>query len=165
MPNAIYNTPGTPTTFQDSGADVTLTLASLASGAGRLSAEWDRGAGAQPSLYLVQLRYRANAAPTVSPTNMVRLYLATRHGGTYRSGGLGAVDAAVSSETLFALCEFVGGVEIIEASTTRDHVRTWPVWIAARWVSVGTWNATGQALHATAANNEVRFTPVPWEIQ
>lgn len=165
MPNAIYNKPGTATTFQDSGADVALTLASLATGAGRLSTEWDRGAGAQPGLYRVQLRFQSNASPTVSPLNMARLYLVTRDDATYRSGGLGATDAAVSSETLLALADLIGGVEITEASTSRAFVRAWHVAVFSRWVSVAVWNATGQSFHATAANNEVRFTPVPWEIQ
>lgn len=165
MANQILAVPGTPITFEDSGGDIALTLASLANGAGRISAQWDRGAGAKPIEYRWQMRYRANAAPTVAATNVVRVYLECSDDGTFVAGGLGTADAAVSAEVLLTLGEFLGAVEITEASTTRDFVRQGNIWIRSRYVSVAVWNATGVALHATAANNEFRLTPVPSEIQ
>jgi hypothetical protein len=163
--NLIYTNPGTALVFKDSGGDAVITLASLASGGGRLSAQYDRGAGAKPALYRWQLRWRANSAPTVAATNVVRLYLVPGDDGSYVAGGLGTADAAVTPEAFLANTEFLGAAEVTEASTSRDFVRQGYVWVRSRYVSVAVWNASGVALHATASNNEVRLTPVPDEIQ
>ncbi len=165
MANLIYAKAETPRVFQDSGGDTVLTLANLASGGGRISAQWDRGATALPSLYRWQMRFRSNAAPTVASSNVVRVYLVTGDDGSFISGGLPTTDQAVSNETLLNLAEFLGSVEITEASTSRDFVRQGHVWIRARYVSVAIWNATGQALHATSSNNSFRLTPVSDEVQ
>lgn len=165
MANLIYGKPGTALVFADSGGDAVITLASLATGGGRISAQLDRGAGAQPALYRWQFRWRANSSPTVAATNVVRVYLVPGDDGSYIAGGLGTSDAAVTPEAFLANTEFLGASEVTEASTSRDFVRQGFVWVRSRYVSVAVWNASGVSLHATASNNAFRLTPVPDEIQ
>jgi hypothetical protein len=165
MPNKVYYAPETAFTFADSGGDAVITLASLASGGGRLSASFDRGTGSKPGRHRWELNYRANAAPTVSSVNVVRLYLLTSVDNTKWTSGLSPADGALTPETLAGNSDFLGAAEITEASTSRDFNRAGFVNIMARYVAIVVWNACGQALHATAANNYVKFTPVPDEIQ
>ena len=159
----IYVNPGAAKTWKDSAGDFVMTMASLATAGGRIGAQWDRGAGAQPALYRWQFRWRANTAPTVG--NLVRLYLAIGDDGTYISNGLGTADAAVASEALCGNCLPIDSVEVTEAVTTRDFVKAGLIWIRSRYVSPIVFNASGVSFHATSTNQEFRLTAVPDQIQ
>jgi hypothetical protein len=163
MANKILTAIGTVVKWQDSGADLVMTLASLANGAGRVGAQKDWGAGSIEGKYKVRVRFRSNATPTVG--NVIRVYLSTAQDTTFQDGDLGTADAAVSSEALLANCVFVGSVEVDEASTSKDFIATFIVELRSRYVAPVIWNASGQALHATASNNAVEMWPLADEIQ
>lgn len=163
MGQKIYTDPETAITFATSGGTVTITLTSLANAAGRLSAQWDRGAGAQPAWYRWQARFRANVAPAIGA--ILAVYLVTGDDGTYLDGDFGTADAAISALTDLANARMLGVVVADAASTTKDFVASGLCLIRSRYVSVAVWNALGQALNATAGDHEVRLTPVPDEIQ
>ncbi|HEV8362561.1 MAG TPA: hypothetical protein VGQ52_03505 [Gemmatimonadaceae bacterium] len=163
MANKILTAFGNLTNWQDSGASLTMTLASLANNTGRIGAQKDFGAGSIEGKYKVRVRFRANAAPTVG--NVVRVYLVTAQDANFRAGGFGTTDASITAEARLANTTFVGAVEIDEASTTKDFVAEFQVWLNSRFVSPAIWNASGVALHATASNNEVAIWPVADEVQ
>lgn len=162
MANKIYATPETPIVFSP-GTGTAISLASLANGAGRISARYDRGSGAKPMRYRWQARTRSNVAPTVGM--LVRLYLVTGQDGTYEDGGFGSGDIAIASEDLLRNVQLIGAVIADQASTTKDFVRSGIITIAAQYLRVAWWNATGQALHATGTNHEFTLVPYPEEIQ
>jgi hypothetical protein len=161
--NKILTAFGTVNKWQDSGADSTMTLASLANAGGRIGAQKDWGAGSVEGWYKVRVRFRANATPTVG--NVARIYLVTAQDSSYRIGGLGTADAAVTTEALLANTIFLGVVEIDEASTSKDFVGEFLVFLKSRYVSPVFWNATGVTIHATASNNAIDIWPVADEVQ
>ncbi len=163
MANKILTAFGSLTNWQDSGASLTMSLASLANNLGRLGAQKDFGAASIEGKYKIRVRFRANATPTVG--NVVRVYLVTAQDANFRAGGFGTVDASIPAEARLANATFVGAVEIDEASTTKDFVGEFQVVLNSRFVSPAIWNASGVALHATASNNEVAIWPVADEVQ
>lgn len=163
MPNKILVNTGTVVTWKASGGSKVLTATSLASGAGRLGQQHDWGSGVVGRLYEWQARVRVATTPTVG--NVIRIYLATARDGTYVAGGLGTADAAVSAEDLLRNTDFLGAVEIDEASTTKDFVKRGLLYLRARYVSPVVWNASGVALSGTAADIEFAMWPSDDEIQ
>lgn len=163
MANKVYANPETAIEAEGSGGTITLTLASLANGAGRISGQHDRGSGAKPTIYRWQGRFRANVNPAVGA--VVRLYLVTADDGTYVDGDFGTADAAVSSENDFLNALQLGVAIADAASTTKDFVASGLVEIRSRYISLGVWNALGQALNGTSGDHEVRLTPYGDEIQ
>lgn len=163
MSNLIYALPGTPRIFAPSGGDTTFTPTSVANAAGRVSARWDRGTGAQPSIYRWQARARANVAPTVG--NVVRVYLVLGEDGTFAPGALGTADAGITTEDDLLNAQLIGNMVADAASTTRDFVAHGIVEIRSRYVQAAWWNALGQALHATGTNHEFVLTPYSDQIQ
>lgn len=163
MANKILVNTGTVATWAASGGTHVLTATSLANGAGRLGDQRDMGSGVVSRWYEWQFRWRAGAAPTVG--NVVRVYLATGRDGTYVSGALGTTDAAVSAEDLLRNCDFLGAVEVDEASTSKDFVRRGLLYLRSRYVSPVIWNASGVAFSATAAHMEFALWPSDDELQ
>lgn len=163
MPSKIYAAPETAVTFATSGGTVTMTLTSLGNGAGRLSAQHDRGSGSKPSWYRWQARFRCNVSPSIGTA--IYIYLVTGDDGSYVDGDFGTADAAVSALTDLSNARILGVVVCDAASTTKDFVASGLCWLRSRYVSVAVWNASGQALNGTAADHEVRLTPVPDESQ
>lgn len=162
MANKVYTVRETPIVFAPSGGDVVFTPTSLANGAGRISAQLDRGSGAHATRYIWRARYRAAVAPTVGA--VVRVYLVTSDG-TYADGDLGTGDAAVSAEIDLGNARLIGAVAADAASTTKDFVASGIVEAAARYLQVAWWNAIGQALSSTAGDQAMTLTPIPDEIQ
>ena len=62
MANKIYRAVETPLVFRDSGGDVVLTLQNLAAGAGRVSAQYDRGDGSKPQYHEVTAVFQMETA-------------------------------------------------------------------------------------------------------
>jgi hypothetical protein len=164
MANNIYANPGTPITFQSSGGSAVLTPTSVAAGAGRISAQFDRGAGAQPALY----RWRAFTKWLASPAvgDQLRLYLVTSDGTNQDGNGLGTADAAVASEAeLSANCQQFGSV-IAGAAASQTEAQSGFVEIRERYISVAIWDGSAtKALTATATDTAISLTPWPDQIQ
>ncbi len=163
MANKIYRAIETPVVFRDSSGDVVISLQNLSFGAGRISAQKDRGAGSVPELHEVIGVFQFETAPIVGEA--VEIYL-FQSDGTYVDGTLGTSDAAMSSAKR-SNGMLIGSVIVDTTSTGTDIVgRFQNVPISSRYYSIGVWNASaGDNLKNTANASRVIVTPTPPEIQ
>lgn len=149
-------TRGTSITFSTTG-DATLTLTSLASDAGRQSAEYDRGASDLDMLYEWRAFVKFSTAPVVGET--VDIYLKTSDG-THDDNDDGASDAALSAEDKLKNLHFMGSIVVDEASATPEFSASGTVSIMARYIQIVVENSTADALSSTAADHGVILTPI-----
>ena len=163
MANKVYRALETAITFRDSGGDVVITLQNLAFGAGRLSAQKDRGAGSQAQLHEIRGIFQFETAPQLGEA--VELYL-FQSDGTYVDGTVGTADAALTSDKR-KNGQLIGAVICDTTSTGTDIVASFQnVPISSRYYSVGVWNtSSGDNLKNTANTSRVIITPMPPEIQ
>jgi hypothetical protein len=161
--NKVYATIGTPITFKDSGGDIGITLANLGYGAGRLSARYDRGAGAsRPVRHVVQGVFQFETAAVVGET--VELWL-FESDGTYADANVGTADAALTSVQRNN-GKFIGAVVVPTTDGAANFIGSFSVNIYQRYFSIGVWNASGSKnLKNTANANLVIVTPDPDDIQ
>lgn len=163
MANKIYVNPETAILFADSAQaeDATMTLSALASGAGRYSARYDRGAGARAALYEWILNFSLTGTNVVGA--QVEVYV-VRSDGTYADGALGTTDAALvtgkRNNLLFAGLAIVDQVTTNTVMTARGYV-----WVPSRYISMGIWNATTLAFQTTTSLHQLYMVPVPDEVQ
>jgi hypothetical protein len=134
-------------------ADATpaCTVASLANGAGRISAQVDnstiKGTRAQVGIAL-----RTGTTPTANA--LIKVYLIREgvsgfQGGLYNaaaSTALGAADAAAATEPIDS--PLIGTIPV-SATSDRYYSEQFPVADPGYKFSILIWNATGAALHAT----------------
>jgi len=162
MTQKIYRAIETPITFKDSGGDAVITLANLGFGAGRISAQYDRGAGSKPMRYKWKGAFQFETAPVVG--EVVELYIAESDG-TYVDGTVGVADAVLASNARKNLM-LIGLVVVDTVSTATDIIGSGTCLIWERYFSAGVWNASvADNLKNTANACIVIFTPMPDEIQ
>lgn len=163
MANKIYRATETPTVFRDSGGDVVITLLNLAFGAGRVSAQKDRGAGSLARYHEVKAVIQFETAPALGEA--VEIYI-FQSDGTYVDGTVGTSDAALTTDKRKNGL-FVGAVIADTVSTATDIVATFQdVPISSRYYSVGVWNASAaDNLENTANACRIIVTPMPDEVQ
>ena len=159
----ILYAPESAITFKSTGGSAVFTPTSVANAAGRVSAVYDRGAGSLAAPLRWQVRTRCGTNPTVG--NVLRVYLITGQDGTYEDAAFASGDAAVSSEDSFRNATLIGQVQADAASTTKDFIKSGLVYVYARYIRVGWWNALSQALSSTAADHEMTLVPMPDEAQ
>lgn len=157
-----YYLPETKHDFLDSGGDVVITLASLGAGAGRQSADLDLGASAQPFMFRWRAWVKFATAPVVGET--VDIYIKTNDG-THYDNDDGTGDAAVSAEDKLKNLHFLGSIVVDEASATPEFSASGTVTIFERYVQLVFWNATADALSATAADNGAYLEEIPLQGQ
>jgi len=162
MPNKVYIARETSITFTDSSGDVALTLNNLAAGAGRISAQEDRGAGSFALDCEVRAVIEFDTAPVVGET--VDIYISTSDG-TDPDGQEGVADAALGSTNSLKNMLYVGS--LIVTSTDADHQMTasFVCRIPTRYFSIVVHNNTADNLQATANTSWIIVTPIPSEIQ
>lgn len=161
MANKIYYNPETAHTFSSSG-NTTFTPQNISNAAGRISAQWDRGSGVQPSLFVWRAKSKA-AAVLVAGTRL-EIYLSTSDG-TIQDGNLGTSDAGVSTVAKLNNLRPVGAIVADSTTNGEPQYASGYVEIRDRYVSVVWWNALGQSLTNTAGDHEFILTPVPDEVQ
>lgn len=162
MANKVYTAPETTITFRDSAGDVVMTLQNLATGAGRVSARYDRGAGSKPKLHEVTVVIQQESNGTAGEVIEVYLF---QSDGTYMDGTLGASDAALTTDK--RRNGMLIGVVVIDNTTNSVDVvaRFTDVPITSRYYSLGVWNATAVSLKNTANTSRIIVTPIPDEVQ
>ena len=146
--------------WKSSGGDETITLTSLGSGAGRVGDQWDFGT--TPKLYRVSLRVELGASTSLKGEG-VQLYLARAPNGfsTQTEGEVGASDAALSDEDNLQNMLFIGAARVDdEADATAQLNASFIFALAERYGSPVVWNATSDALSATAGNHEIRIEDI-----
>lgn len=140
----------------------TITLTSLANGAGRIGDVIDNTTTRAP-MAMVWLRATTG---TVAPTNNtpIKLYLIRRsNGGTdLADNALGTTDAAVAAEPTQA--EQVGSI-IVSTATETAYEKTFLCYDLPPKYSFVVWNATGQSLNATESNHILQVIPITMEGQ
>lgn len=162
MANDIYRELGTPITFRDSGGDVVITLQNLAAGAGRISAQYDQGAGSKPQVWECRAVMQWETAPAVGEA--AEIYLAESDG-TYMDGTLGTSDAALGSDKRRNL-KRIGQVIADSTGTATDNIASFLCVINQRYFSIGVWNGSaGDNLENTANACRIIMTPCYPEVQ
>lgn len=141
----------------------TITLASLANGAGRVSAIIDNTVTRAPMAMVFVRITTGGTAPTAN--SPVRVYI-IRHSndGTLdlADNGLGSTDAALSTEPTAG--EVLGSI-IVTTATNATYTKTFLAYDLPPDYNIAVWNATGQALNATASNFAVQVLPIVMEAQ
>jgi len=148
---------GTSIEFKASGGDAALTLTSLASDAGRQSAEYDRGTGDLDFLYEWRAYVKFATTPVVGDT--LDVYLKTNDG-THYDNDDGTADAALSAEDKLKNLRYLGSIVVDEASATPEFSASGECSIYARYIQVVVENSTADGLSATAADHGVILTPI-----
>lgn len=138
----------------------TITLASLANAAGRISAVIDNTATRAPAALVFLRATTGGVAPTVNTP--IKLYLIRRsNGGTDISdSNLGTADAAVATEP--ANAEQIGSI-IVTAAINTQYDRSFMIYDLPPKYSILVWNATGQTLNASG--HILQVVPVVIEAQ
>ena len=141
----------------------TITLASLANGAGRISSVVDNTT-VRAAMAMVFLRIKTGGvAPTANTA--IKLYVIRRsNDGTtdLADHALGTADAAVTTEPTDA--EQVGSI-VVPATANLSRERAFLVYDLPAKYSFVVWNATGQSLSATGTDFELQVVPVTMEAQ
>jgi hypothetical protein len=161
MPNQVYYAPGTPVTFKASGGTVTFTPQNMSHTAGRISAQWDRGAGSLPALFEWRAKTKVSSAAAIG--TRLEIYLVTSDG-TIIDGNLGTSDAAFADGNKRANLRTLGSIPC-DSTTDTVQMSSGIVEIRSRYISVVWWNQFGQVLTNVAGDHEFILTPVPDEIQ
>lgn len=163
MPNKLYVSPETTIVFQDSGGSANLTLSNLGFGAGRISAQYDRGAGSKPARYRWRAVFQFGTAPQIG--ELCEIYLAQSRSGSVIDGNVGASDATLSSDKRRNL-DLIGVVVHDTTSTNTDIVGSGICYIYDRYIQIGVWNASsGDNLRNSSNTSYVELTPLPDEVQ
>jgi len=168
MANKIYLQTETAILFgSEAGDDVDWSTESIASAAGRQSAEHDFGAAPRSRLYRFEFWTQLQATPTVGLE--VRVYI-KQNGGEGASSDHpgnddGTTDAAVSAEDKLRNLLFVGSVVVDQAAANIEMKLDTMVEINARHIQLVLWNASGATITSDVAETKARLTPMPDEIQ
>jgi len=165
LSNKIYRAIETPVVFRDSGGDVVISLLNLAFGAGRVSAQKDRGAGSLPAFHEIIGVFQFESSTGTLIGTAIEIWL-FQSDGTYVDGTVGTSDAALTSDKRrngMLIGSVIGDTE----SAATDIVgRFMNVPITSRYYSIGVWNAaTADNLENTSNACRVIVTPMPDEIQ
>jgi hypothetical protein len=162
MPNRVYRAVESAIVFCESGGTEPFTLINLAAGAGRVSDQYDRGAGSLAQLHEITAVFQMETAGVVGEAIEVYLF---ESDGTYQDGTVGVSDAALTTDKR-RNGMFVGAVIVDTTSTATNIVaRFKDVPITSRYYSVGVWNATADNLENTANASRIIVTPMPPELQ
>jgi hypothetical protein len=140
----------------------TITLTSLANGAGRVSDAVDNTTVRAPACMVYFQVTTGGSAPTANTP--IKLYLIRRSNQStdIADSNLGTTDAAVTVEPTNA--EQVGSVVVTNATNT-SYYKSFLVYDLPAKYSFVVWNATGQALNSTAGNFVFQVVPVTMEAQ
>jgi hypothetical protein len=161
MANKVYSAFETAITFQDSSGSAVITLNNLAANTGRVSAQYDRGAGSLAGRFLLRAKFEKGVAGVVG--QIIRVCVFTSDG-TNIDGNVGASDAALTANQ--ALNSFFEMPVVVNTTSTNTAItQSCLVDIPARYVSVGVINSTTGLLRASANVSVISLTPIPDEIQ
>lgn len=140
----------------------TITLASLANNAGRVSAIIDNTTTRAPMAMVFVKVTTGGTAPNAGTP--IRVYLIRHSNDTtdLSDNGLGSADAALTVEPTAG--EVLGAI-IVTAATNTTYTKTFLAYDLPPDYNIAVWNAIGQALNATAGNFEVQVLPITMEAQ
>lgn len=142
----------------------TITLASLANGAGRVSAMVDNTVVRAPMATVYLKVTTGGTAPTANTP--IKVYLIRRSNDAttdlIENPVTGIVDAAATPEPVNA--ELLGSI-VVTATINATYIKALLAYDLPSEYQILVWNATGQALNATAGNHELQIQPTTMEAQ
>lgn len=141
--------------------DATLTLSALASGAGRVSARYDRGATAHAAWYEWRLRCQLTGTNIVGAA--VEVYAFTSDG-TNPDGEVGTADAAFATDKRNN-AKPCGALFVDQVTTNVTMTASGLIWIPQRYISIGIWDATTLPFRTDTSVHRLVLTPLALEIQ
>lgn len=163
MANEIYALPGTAVLFDAAGTNVAITCTSLAAAAGRVSAQWDRGTGAQPMTYLWEARAILQSGSVLGEA--IDFFLPTYAVASKVPGRLGTSDAALGSTNQLGSIRRQRIGSLTAEGNTSELVGSGYVTLIGRYGSLVVVNWTTAIFSATSTDFEFRLTPHPEQIQ
>lgn len=165
MASKLYYNPETAIVWKASGGDKTLTLTSLTDQHARVGAQWDRGAGALPGLYMYH--FIGKGSSTLVIGRSIRLYGAGSRNGTDIPGRVGTADASITSGVGNRLLNVpqIGSIFADSTSSSDALIKNEPFMIWTRYWSPVVWNDLSVALSGTAGDFELAVEPYVPEFQ
>ncbi len=158
-----YVNPESVITFADSAQtpSATMTLSALASGAGRISARYDRGSGAHAMCYNWESTIQLTGTNVVG--DVVEYYLSTSDG-TNPQGQIGTADAALTTNKRNNIT-WLGNLVVDQTTTNTSMTVRGIVCFQERYVSAGVWNGSTLPFKTDTAVHNFKLTPMPLEQQ
>jgi len=145
----VKGTLGTATTLS-------ITLTSLANGAGRIAAQYNGGSNFPIKGWISAWTKTGSVAPTAGSLIEFYLVFSDTQSPENITDGLGIIDGAIATKP--ANIRSVGSI-VVSANADYDHQAVFPVFDLTQKWSLLVWNATGQALSSTAEDHVMKFIP------
>ncbi len=142
--------------------DAAFEVQSLASDAGRQSAQHDFGVAARSPLFKWRAFVQFATTPVIGEA--VRIYVKTSEG-THPDNDDGTTEGAVSAEDKLNNLTQIGEIVVDQASANIEMVASGLLEERARFIQVVFWNGTVDALTSDVDENGFNLTPVPDEVQ
>jgi hypothetical protein len=171
MANAIYQNPETTIWFVPATAaqaeDAAFEVHNLASGAGRQSAQYDRGVAATPALYEWVAFVQFGTTPVLTETIDIYLKLSgtSASATAHPANDDGTGEAAVSAEDKLNNLTLIGSISVDQATANIEMVKRGFVYVIARAFQVVFWNSSADGLTNDVDENGFFMTPIPDEVQ
>ena len=161
LPDFLKFEVGTAKSWKSSGGDFVLTLTSLANNGGRQGAKGDLGAN---RARLWEVLFTSSVAVAATQGLEVELYWAastSATAGTDNPGNTDGTDSALSNpDELKLQLIYIGSLVLSNARGTNVQKQRFVFSPPARYGMPVVVNKSGQALGSTAADHEVRLTPI-----
>ena len=165
MSNEVLVKQGTSKVWKKTAGDYTITLASLASLAGREGVKGDLGATFAPR-YAVTLEINLDAAPTAGKT--IELYWGASHDNSTFPGGLSGADALYKTGEEDEWKKQLLLIGCLVVTADADAVVQTQVFVfspPARYGAPMVLNKSGQAFEGDDDSHQITFTPLIDEVQ
>lgn len=163
MPNYPTLVAGTTQTWASTGGTYLITLTSLANAAAREGAKGDFFDATYGAPELLEVRFETAVAVAATDGNTVELWMGesdSATAGTNNPGNLTGTDAGVTNgDQLRRQLYLVGAMSLSNARGTNVQKQRFVYFPTQRYVVPMVFNASGQALSATAGNHLIAVTP------
>lgn len=146
----------------ETGVTVTISMASVANGAGRISTQIDNTTTRARDVQVAVQITSGGVAPTAGAPYKVYLMRASGMATSLLDDGYGTSDAAASVEPLQGECL---GFITCSATTAAPFRRNFIARDVGPKYSILIWNASGQTVSTTAGDHIVQVVPLNWEAQ
>lgn len=155
---------GTAVTFQGTGGDYAITLASLADGSGRQSVAHDAGAAPRGNLFRLECKFQCQATTPVVGSS-VDVYLKTSNDNTNWDNDDGTGDIALSSTDKLLNLTHVTSVIVDQAAADIPLQKTVTFSSNARYLAFVVVNNSGASLTTDATEHVLTMTPLKYQGQ
>ena len=160
--NKILTTIGSIITFKASGGTVAWTPTSLASGAGRASAQYDFGTGPVGDLWACRCQIVPGGTRVVGEVG--RLYAKWGNGSTDDTSD-GTSDAVVSASDKLRNLAQLASLQIDKNAADKMCTAVFPFYRLDRYLQWVAWNATANSWSGTSTDFLIEMWPLVAAVQ